>query len=95
MYDVTPLIILLGNVLEPMVEQAVKKALDGQESPTTAPDADQWQQGAEFAAKELGLKVQTVYQQIDKIPHRKIHGKLYFKRSQLQNYIEQKGGQAQ
>ena len=64
-------------------------------APTTAPDADQWQQGAEFAAKELGLKVQTVYQQIDKIPHRKIHGKLYFKRSQLQNYIEQKGGQAQ
>ena len=77
------------------LEETVLTLTEKANTATTAPDADPWMQGIEFAAKELGLKSQTVYQRIGKIPHRKLHGKLYFKRSQLQNYIEQKGGQAQ
>lgn len=62
--------------------------------PIPVPDADLWEQGVKVAVEETGLKAQTVYQNINKIPHRKLHGKLYFNRVQLRAYIEREGGQA-
>ena len=38
---------------------------------------------AKEAAGILNIILQTLHQNLDKIPHRKLHGKLYFKRSQL------------
>jgi hypothetical protein len=61
-------------------------------TPTPLPDTDRWEQGVKVAVEETGLKVQTVYQQISKLPHRKLHGKLYFNRVQLRAYIEREGG---
>lgn len=55
--------------------------------PTLIPDADRWESGVQVAVEETGLKSQSVYQNIDKLPHRKIHGKLYFNRAQLRAYI--------
>jgi hypothetical protein len=44
--------------------------------------------GAQAAADYLNLKKAVVYQNLDKIPHRKRHGKLYFFKSELRHYLE-------
>jgi hypothetical protein len=63
--------------------------------PTPNADRDRWEQGVQVAVEEMGLRPQSVYQNIEKIPHRKIHGKLYFNRVQLRAYIEREGGRKQ
>ena len=55
---------------------------------TTSPDEDKFI-GVQEAASFLNIKRQTVYQNIDKIPHEKRHGRLYFTRRQLRNYLNQ------
>lgn len=45
--------------------------------------------GVEEAAQFLDIAHQTIYQNIRKIPHTKKFGRLYFKRSELINYLEQ------
>ena len=52
---------------------------------------DRYEAGVNVACEELGTKSQTVYQNIDKIPHKKIFGKLYFNRIELQEYIKNEG----
>lgn len=54
-------------------------------------DLDRYECGVQVACEELGVKPQTVYQNIDTIPCRKIHGKLYFSRAELQSYIRNQG----
>ena len=44
--------------------------------------------GVEVAMDELGAKNQTIYQNINKIPHKKMFNKLYFNRIELRNYIK-------
>ena len=48
--------------------------------------------GVADAADFMGVSKQTVYQNIDKIPHKKRFGRLYFFRPQLTEYINA-GGQ--
>ena len=43
---------------------------------------------AKGAADFLGIKLQTLYQNIEKIPHVKKHGKLHFVESELVVYME-------
>lgn len=45
---------------------------------------------AKEAADFMGIKLQTLYQNIDRIPHIKKHGKLKFTRDGLIAYIEDK-----
>lgn len=52
---------------------------------------DRYEPGVQVACEELGTKPQTIYQNIDNIPHRKLHGKLYFNRAELQAYIRDEG----
>lgn len=52
---------------------------------------DRYEAGVNVACEELGVKPQTVYQNIDTIPCRKLHGKLYFNRAELQAYIRNEG----
>ena len=52
---------------------------------------DRYEPGVQVACEELGTKPQTIYQNIDNIPHRKLHGKLYFNRADLQTYIRNEG----
>jgi predicted DNA-binding transcriptional regulator AlpA len=40
------------------------------------------------AAELLGIAQQTLYQNIRKLPHKKRFGKLFFKRSDLMEYLE-------
>ena len=59
-----------------------------QENPNTI---DRYEAGVNVACEEFGTKPQTVYQNIDKIPHKKMFGKLYFNRQELQEYIKKEG----
>lgn len=43
---------------------------------------------AKEAAELLGISLQTLYQNIDKIPNRKKHGKLHFVETELIAYVE-------
>jgi hypothetical protein len=52
---------------------------------------DKYEQGVKVAMEELNWKEQTVYQNIDKLPKKKLHGKLYFNRAELQEYIRNEG----
>lgn len=45
---------------------------------------------AKEAADFMGIKLQTLYQNIDRVPHVKKHGKLLFTRDGLISYVEQK-----
>lgn len=45
---------------------------------------------AKEAADFMGIKLQTLYQNIDRVPHAKKHGKLMFTREGLISYVEQK-----
>ena len=55
------------------------------------PDYDKYEPGVEVAMQETGAKKQTIYQNIDKIPHKKMFGKLYFNRAELRAYIRNEG----
>lgn len=57
-------------------------------APTISPDEDQ-PISVEQAAQFLNIKPQTIYQNINKIPHEKRHGRLYFTRRTLRAYLSQ------
>ncbi len=56
---------------------------------------------AKEAAEFMGIKLQTLYQNIERVPHVKKHGKLHFVKADLVTYMEEgrkeveqkKGGQ--
>lgn len=60
---------LVKDILYSLCEKMDK----GTENNTT----DRYEQGVKVAMEELNWKQQSVYQNIDKLPHRKLHGKLY------------------
>ena len=68
----------------------IEKIIHNQKT-VEVPDLDKYEQGVKVAMEELNWKQQSVYQNIDKLPHRKLHGKLYFSRTELQNYIRSEG----
>ncbi len=49
---------------------------------------------AKEAADFMGIKLQTLYQNIDSVPHVKKHGKLLFTREGLIGYVEGKEGKS-
>ena len=68
----------------------IEKIIHNQKS-IELPDLDKYEQGVKVAMEELNWKQATIYCNIDKLPHRKLHGKLYFNRTELQNYIRSEG----
>ena len=54
------------------------------------PDFDKYE-GIEMAVEELKCAKATIYCNIDKIPHKKVHGRLLFNRAELRNYIKNEG----
>lgn len=87
------LIGMLEGIIRPIVVKAVMDGLAdlGLNRTQITPDSNRYEIGVKVACEELGAKCQTVYQNIHKIPHKKIHGKLYFKREELQEYIKNEG----
>ncbi len=73
------------------IEKYLVKFDDRFNLPSSTQLPDRYEQGIEIACQELGTKPATIYCNIDKIPHRKIHGKLYFNRAELQAYIKSEG----
>lgn len=68
----------------------IEKLIHNQKS-IESHDLDKYEQGVKVAMEELNWKEQTVYQNIDKLPKKKLHGKLYFSRAELQEYIRSEG----
>jgi len=73
--------------LERAIENALKKALDGQIQKSAEDDL----LNVDQAAVVVHLKKQTVYQlcTAKKIPHYKRNKRLYFKKSELLSWIEE------
>ena len=86
--------IMMERIVRPIVINAVMDAIEGlglDPKKMTVANGEKYEQGVQIACEELNTKPQTVYSNIDKIPHRKLHGKLYFNRQELQAYIRNEG----
>lgn len=81
--------IMFEKIIRPIVVNAVMDSIEGlglNPKKMGIVDREKYECGVKVACEELGTKIQTVYQNIDTIPHRKLHGKLYFNRAELQEY---------
>jgi hypothetical protein len=85
--SINPFFAIQQDILE--VKSLVEKLIYNQQ-PVTLPDLDKYEE-IEVAIEELKCKRQTIYQNIDKIPHKKVHGRLLFNRAELRNYIKNEG----
>jgi hypothetical protein len=83
-----PFFVLHQELLE---QRTLIEKLIHNQQPVTLPDFDKYEPGVEVAMQETGAKKQTIYQNIDKIPHKKMFGKLYFNRAELRAYIRNEG----
>ncbi len=86
--NTNPFSVLEGQIFE--VKVLVEKLIHNQQ-PVTLPDVEKYEAGVKVACEELGCKPQTVYQNINVIPHKKIHGKLLFNRAELRKYVKNEG----
>lgn len=83
-----PFFVIHQELLEQ--RQLLEKLIWNQQ-PVTIPDLNKYEQGIHVAEEETGFKRQTIYQNIDKFPHKKLGGKLFFNRAELQEYIRNEG----
>jgi hypothetical protein len=85
--SINPFFAIQQDILE--VKSLVERLIYNQQ-PVIVPDYDKYEE-IEMAVDELKCKKQTIYQNIDKIPHKKVHGRLLFNRVELRNYIKNEG----
>lgn len=85
--SINPFFAIQQDILE--VKSLVERLIHNQQ-PVALPDFDKYEE-IEIAIEELRCKRQTIYQNIDKIPHKKVHGRLLFNRTELRNYIKSDG----
>ena len=94
MTDIAPLRFWLESLIRPIIREVLTDEL---RDITPTPQITTTKSGehltAAEAAKYLSIAKQTLYQNIEKVPHTKRFGKLYFLQSDLEDYL--KGGQAQ
>ena len=92
MTDLAPLRFWLESLIRPIIREVLSDELKDQLTTTTPPQPTDGKLylSAKEAADFLGLKIQTIYQNIDRIPHIKKHGKLLFTRDGLIAYVEEK-----
>ena len=84
-----PFFVLHQELLEQ--RQLIEKLIFNQTPLNVQHDVNKYECGVHVACEELGTKPQTVCQNIGNIPNKKIHGKLYFCRAELQAYIKREG----
>lgn len=92
MYDVTPLIILLGNVLEPIVEDAVRKAFNEQSTPppSTSPLDPNRYGTPEQVCKYFNLPIATFRQKWAKqITHCKRGKRTFYRFSDVEAWLNE------
>jgi hypothetical protein len=83
-----PFFVLLQELREQRT--MIEKLIFNQKS-VVLPDYGKYEQGVHVAEEETGAKKQTIYQNIKDIPHKKMFGKLYFCRVELQDWIKNEG----
>lgn len=83
-------IILNGIALADLLDEFRAIVKDEVSTLTTSPQPTIGKRylNAKEAAALLGIKLQTLYQNIDKIPCKRKHGKLHFLESELIAYME-------
>lgn len=74
------------------IEELLLDIKHGSLSPPPQPTDGKLYLSAKEAAEFMGIRLQTLYQNIGRVPHVKKHGKLLFTRDGLVKYIEE-GGQ--
>ncbi len=82
------------NDLKEMIIDCVSSCLKYQaqnSNNSNVENPERYEAGVKVACEELGCKPQTVYQNINVIPHKKIHGKLLFNRAELRKYVKNEG----
>ena len=82
-----PFFAIQQDILE--VKSLIERLIHNQQ-PVSMPDFDKYE-GIEMAIQELGCAKATIYCNVDKIPHKKVHGRLLFNRQELRNYIRNEG----
>lgn len=85
--SINPFFAIQQDILE--VKSLIERLIRNQQ-PVSMPDFDKYEE-IEMAVEELKCKKQTIYQNIDKIPHKKVHGRLLFNRQELRAYIRNEG----
>jgi hypothetical protein len=80
------LIVVTPLELKAMIADAVTSALNHQTTALSPANRDEWG-GVPLAQEVLKLAESTIYSNIHLIPHQKRHGRLYFNRGQLLDYL--------
>lgn len=94
MTDLAPLRFWLESLIRPIIREVLSDELKDQLTTTPPPPTTGKRYlTAKEAAEFLGIKQQTLYQNIEKIPSIKKHGKLFFVEAELIAYME--GGREQ
>ncbi len=89
MTDLAPLRFWLESLIRPIIREVLTDELaDLRPSDPHSPSTGKMYLNATQAADFLGIKLQTLYQNIEKIPKIKKHGKLFFVESELIAYME-------
>lgn len=77
-------------LIRPVIIDAVLDALEGVKLPSLPQTTDVKKYlTAKEAAEFMGIKQQTLYQNIEQVPHIKKHGKLHFVKADLVTYMEE------
>ena len=91
MTDLAPIRFWLESLIRPIIREVLTDELaDLRPTNTPQPTDGKLYLSAKEAADFMGIKLQTLYQNIERVPHVKKHGKLLFTRDGLISYIEQK-----
>ncbi len=85
--SINPFFAIQQDILE--VKSLIERLIYNQQ-PVSMPDDDKYE-GIEIALEELKCAKATIYCNIDKIPHKKVHGRLLFNKAELRAYIKNEG----
>lgn len=85
--SINPFFAIQQDILE--VKSLIERLIHNQH-PVAMPDFDKYE-GIEMALEELKCAKATIYCNIDKIPHKKVHGRLLFNKVELRAYIKNEG----
>ncbi len=83
--------VLLSGLIRPIIAEEIDRQLNEFKKaiqPSKEEPIPQEFLNVSEAAELLGIASQTLYTNIGKIPHLKRHGRLYFKRTELIDYLE-------
>lgn len=89
MTDLAPIRFWLESLIRPIIREVLKDEMaDLKPFASPQPTTGKRYLSAKEAADFMGIKLQTLYQNIERVPHAKKHGKLLFMADGLIEYVE-------